>query len=492
MPSREHWLDLARKVDWEYGYVEEQEIFPTEVSGSPWLDHAAWADWNEVYRTTYREYIANQRAKDDGVMGVRSVLTKPHVRQELDLGWLQLVKFHNALFALSEYAAAVGELRMARFGRDSAWRTMATLGALDEIRHAQIPLLLGHDLLRLDGNFDWTHRAYHTTEWVMIAARHLFDDMILAADAIEVAVQLNFVFETGFTNLQFMAMSAMADGVHDHLFEKALLSIQTDEARHAQIGHPVLRTLIDNGELQRAQYLVEKMWWRSWRVLIALTGTSMEYLTPVWARTKSFRQFMEEWIIDQFMKNLAEFGLERPWFWELFLEELDYSHHSLQLGLYAYRPTLWFDVAMPNAEERVWLQSSYPQWEETFGSLWDEVDRSWKTKGEPETLGYALPALCNLCQLPTVFVRPGQNTACTATNNGRRYLFCSEPCRWIFLEELDRFGGHRSLVDRVVAGSAPAGLTDLFRWMSLEAPIETGKDLRRGVDQWRLNPVPHA
>ncbi len=492
MPSREHWLDLARKVDWDYRYVTEQEVFPTEISGSPWLARAAWAGWNEVYRTTYREYVANQRAKDESVMGVRSVLTKSHVRQELDLGWLQLVKFHNALFALSEYAAAVGELRMARFGRDSAWRTMATLGALDELRHAQIPLLLGHDLLGIDGNFDWTHRAYHTTDWVMIAARHLFDDMILAADAIEVAVQLNFVFETGFTNLQFMAMAAMADGVRDHLFEKALTSIQTDEARHAQIGHPVLRTLIDNGEAQRAQYLVDKMWWRSWRVLIALTGTSMEYLTPVEVRTKSFRQFMEEWIIDQFMKNLAEFGLERPWFWELFLEELDSAHHSLQLGLYAYRPTLWFDVAMPDAAERLWLASAYPRWEETFGTLWDEVDRSWQTKGEPDTLGYALPALCNLCQLPTVFVRPGQNTACTTTANGRRYLFCSEPCRWIFLQELDRFGGHKSVVDRVVAGLAPAGLPDLFRWMSLEAPTETGKDLRRGVDQWRLDPVPHA
>ena len=72
----------------------------------------------------------------------------------------------------------------------------------------------------------------------MIAARHLFDDMFLAADAIDVAIQLNFVFETGFSNLQFMAMAAMADGADDHLFEKALASIQTDEARHAQIGHP--------------------------------------------------------------------------------------------------------------------------------------------------------------------------------------------------------------------------------------------------------------
>src|ERR1700733_14804067 len=123
MPNRELWLDLARKVDWEYRYVEEHEVFPTEVSGIPWFVHATWAGWNEVYRTTYREYVANQRAKDESVMGVRSVLTKAHVRQELDLGWLQLVKFHNALFALSEYAAAVGELRMARFGRDSAWRT---------------------------------------------------------------------------------------------------------------------------------------------------------------------------------------------------------------------------------------------------------------------------------------------------------------------------------------------------------------------------------
>ena len=36
-------------------------------------------------------------------------------------------KFRNGAVALAEYAGAVAELRMARFGRDSAWRTMATL-----------------------------------------------------------------------------------------------------------------------------------------------------------------------------------------------------------------------------------------------------------------------------------------------------------------------------------------------------------------------------
>jgi toluene monooxygenase system protein A len=232
------------------------------------------------------------------------------------------------------------------------------------------------------------------------------------------------------------------------------------------------------------------MWWRCWRLLIALTGTAMEYLTPVRARTRSFKEFMQEWVVDQFMKNLADFGLERPWFWDLFIEELDDAHHSFQLGLYAYRTTLWFDIARPDAAERAWLADKYPEWPEVYGPFWDRLDRAWESDGEAGTLEFALPALCNLCQLPTLFVRPGRNTACTAEREGRRYVFCSEPCRWIFEQEATRFADHTSVVDRIVAGVAPGKLTDLHEWMGLHAPTETGKDLRRGLDPWRLEPVP--
>ncbi|HEV7828242.1 MAG TPA: toluene monooxygenase, partial [Pseudonocardiaceae bacterium] len=90
----------------------------------------------------------------------------------------------------------------------------------------------------------------------------------------------------------------------------------------------MMRTLLENGSRERAQYLVDKMWWRSWRLFLALTGTAMEYLTPLDARARSFKEFMSEWVIEQFMKNLAEFDLDRPWFWDLFIEELDYAHHS--------------------------------------------------------------------------------------------------------------------------------------------------------------------
>jgi toluene monooxygenase system protein A len=492
MLRRDDWLDLARKVNWTFKYVSEWDAFPPAVSGQPWLENAAWLDWSEVYKTTYREYVRNQRTKEEGVAAVRAALSKVHLQERLDPGWVQLVKFHDGMFALAEYAACVAELRMARFGRDSAWRMMATLGALDEIRHTQIPLLLSHDLLSFDGNFDWTHRAYHTNEWLIVGARHLFDDMILAADAVETAIELNFVFETGFTNLEFMAMAAMADRADHPLFERALASIQTDEARHGQIGHPVVRKLLESGAHERAQFLVDKMWWRSWRLMIALTGTAMEYLTPVSARTRSFKQFMEEWVIDQFMKNLAEFDLKRPWFWDLFVEEVDYAHHSFQLGLYGYRTTLWFDIARPNAEEREWLVDKYPDWERAFGTHWDRLETRWAKDGEAGTLEQSIPALCNLCQMPTLFIRPGRNTACTLTVDRRRYLFCSAPCRWIFEQELSRFAAHKSVVDRILLSEAPGSLRDLLEWMGVDPSTEAGKDMRRGLDPWRLAPVPRA
>jgi toluene monooxygenase system protein A len=487
---RDEWLDLARKVDWTFSYVDEREVYPEALSGAPWLAHSAWENWTEAYRTSYREYVENQRAKDDSVMAVRDALNKPRLNAGLDPGWLELVKFHSGVLALGEYAAVPAELRMARFGRDSAWRTMSLLGALDEIRHTQIPLLINHDLLRHDARFDWTHKAYHTNQWVILAVRHLFEDMFVAATAVDTALQLNFVFETGFSNLQFMALAAIADRADHHLFEKALTSIQTDEARHAQIGHPVLRTLLEEGFRDEAQFVLDKMWWRSWRGMLALTGPAMEYLTPLAARTRSFKEFMEEWVIDQFMKNLEDFGLERPWFWDTFVEELDCAHHSFQLGLYRYRTTLWFDVPAPDAAEREWLRAKYPDWGTTFEPLWDRVEAAWAAGDEAGTLSSALPALCNLCQMPALFMRPGRNTACTLSHGGRRYLFCSEPCRWIFQRQSDRFAGHRSVVDRIAAGEAPGELLDLHAWMGLDGPAEMGRDLRRGLDPWRMEPVP--
>ena len=414
MPSREHWLDIARKVDWDYRYVTEEEVFPTEISGSPWLAHAAWAEWNEAYRTTYREYVANQRSKDESVMGVRSVLSKSHSGKNSIPGWVQLLKFHYGALALAEYAGRGGRTadgplrprqRLAHDGdtgcarRDPAHADPVTARPRPPGTRRQLRL-------------DTPGLPHH--EWLMIAARHLFDDMFLAADAIEVAVQLNFVFETGFTNLQFMAMAAMADSAHDHLFEKALTSIQTDEARHAQIGHPVATHTHRQrrgtaGSIPRRQDVVALLAGvnRTHRHGHGVpdTGRGTHEVVPPIHGGMDHRPVHEEpgrvrprapLVLGAVPRGA---GLRPP---QPATRPLRVPHHPLVRRRHARR-----------RQSGLWLASAYPQWEETFGTLWDEVERAWETKGEPGTLGYALPALCNLCQLPTVFVRPGQNTACT-------------------------------------------------------------------------------
>src|SRR6185436_12549255 len=108
--------------------------------------------------------------------------------------------------------------------------------------------------------------------------------------------------------------SAVAHDVGDRMFEKMVQSIQTDEARHSQIGGPVLRKLCEHDKAY-AQYLVDKWFWRSWQFFAVVTGFAMDYLTPLAERKQSFREFVGEWIIGQFERMIHEYGLERPWYW---------------------------------------------------------------------------------------------------------------------------------------------------------------------------------
>ena len=40
MLKRSQWLENARKLDWEFSYVREEDVFPEVASGNPWLPHA--------------------------------------------------------------------------------------------------------------------------------------------------------------------------------------------------------------------------------------------------------------------------------------------------------------------------------------------------------------------------------------------------------------------------------------------------------------------
>lgn len=474
--ERSQWYDLCRDMNWSFKYVTEAEVFPEALSHSHGIPPADWWTWDEPYKITYGEYVQNQTRKEADVYSVRSALARSKIFENLDHGWKAAIVAHYGAITMPEYLATLGEARMGRFGRAAAWRNMALFGTLDEIRHGQIQFSFSHALLNKEPRFDWAHKAFHTNQWGAIALRHLFDDMLTANDAVSMAIQLTYVIETGFTNLQFLGLAADAMETGDVEFSALISSIQTDEARHAQQGEPTLRLLLEHGNKAEAQRLIDVMFWRGWRVFALLTGASMDYYTPLPHRRLSFKEFMLEWIVKQFNDQLHDLGLERPWYWELFLQELDWLHHALHLGTWFKRRTVWWNPdAGVSFAEREWLEAKYPGWHDRFGTFWQTIAENVRNGDVAHTHQETLFVVCNLCQIPmccpTIGVPPQ-----LVIYNGRVYTFCSDPCRWIFEQNPARYAGHLSIIDRFLAGDIqPANVAGVLAYMGLSA-AEQGSD----------------
>jgi len=222
--------------------------------------------------------------------------------------------------------------------------------------------------------------------------------------------------------------------------------------------------------------LIDVAFWRSWRVFALMTGMSMDYYTPLAHRRMSFKEFMLDWIIKQFTDQFRDLGLERPWYWELFLQELDWLHHAFHLGVWFKRPTVWWN---PNAgvstAERDWLEAKYPGWHNRFGTYWHTIAQNLRRGNIGHTHQETPFVVCNMCQLPlcapTVGAPPRQ-----LTRNGRAYTFCSDPCKWIFEQNPARYAGHLSFIDRFLAGHIqPPNMAGAAAYMGL-SPAEQGND----------------
>jgi toluene monooxygenase system protein A len=67
---------------------------------------------------------------------------------------------------------------------------------------------------------------------------------------------------------------------------------------------------------------------------------------------------------------------------------------------------------------------------------------------------------------------------------GRKYIFCSEPCRWIFERQPERYAAHLDVVKRVLAGLAPANLVGLLQQYFGLRFEDWGKDVHGGRYPW--------
>jgi len=473
---REKWYDIARDVDWDLSYVDYEAVFPEWLSGHGKIPREAWAKWDEPYKVTYPEYVATQREKETGAYSVKAVLQKSRVFDQLDEGWKSVAKMHFGGVALIEDLAVYAELRMARFGLAGAWRNMAVFGTLDETRHTQISLFFPHELIGKDPQYDWAHKAYQTNDWAIIAARAVFDGMMLNPNVVDVAIQLPFTFETGFTNVKLVALSADALESGDINFANMISSIQTDEARHSQQGGPTLEILVEH-DPKRAQWIIDKTFWASARLFSVLTGPGMDYYTPLEMRKQSYKEFMQEWIAGQFLDQIRDYGLKKPWYWDEFMAGLDTWHHSLHLGVWYWRPTVWWKPqAGVSPEERDWLREKYPEWEKQWGGIWDVIIDNVNANRMEQTLPETLPWLCNFCNLPIGTAASPYNDkypvrSYPLQHNGYTYHFCSHPCRQIWWEDRDTLH-NPTVIERLLGGQIqPPTVEGILGWMGLTPEI---------------------
>jgi toluene monooxygenase system protein A len=491
--SRGDWYDIARDTNWSPSFVSEEELFPKQMTGGFGVAREKWESYDEPYKTTYPEYVKIQREKDAGAYSVKAALERNKLIETGDPGWISILKSHYGAIALGEYAAMSAEARMARFGLAPGMRNTATFGMMDENRHTQLQLYFPHEHCNKDRQFDWAHKAYHTNEWAAIAAKHAFDDIFMGRDAVSIAVMLTFAFETGFTNMQFLGLASDAAEVGDYTFASLISSIQTDESRHAQIGGPALQILIENGKKEEAEKLIHIAIARTLRIFAILTGPAMDYYTPLCNRKHSFKEFMQEWIVGQFERSLLEMGLNLPWYWGKMIEEFDYQHHAYHLGVWFWRPTVWWNPAAGmTPEERDWLEEKYPGWNDTFGKCWDVIIENVLAGRMDKTLPETLPIICNMSQLPICAV-PGSGWNVrdySLEYEGRKYHFNSEIDRWVFEQDPLRYRDHMTVVDRLLAGKIqPPDLGGVLNYMNI-APGECGDDAHRfaWAEAYRANP----
>lgn len=488
--NRTDWYDIARNTNWTPKYVTEEQLFPPMMSGDLGIPVEKWETYDEPYKTSYMEYVGIQRQKDAGAYSVKAALEQNKLFETADPGWLTILKAHYGAIALGEYAAMSAEARMARFGRAPGMRNTATFGMLDENRHTQLQLFFPHAYVSKDRQFDWAHKAFHTNEWGAIAARAAFDDMFLGRNAVEIACMLTFAFETGFTNMQFLGLSADAAEAGDYTFSSLISSIQTDESRHAQIGGPTLKIMIEAGKKAEAQRMVEVGIARGWRLFAILTGPAMDYYTPLSHRKQSFKEFMQEWIIGQFERTLLDLGLDLPWYWDIMMKEIEYLHHGYHLGVWFWRPTVWWNPAAGvSPQERDWLEEKYPGWNDTFGKCWDVIADNLMNGKRELTYPETLPIIDTINQIPICNI-PGNGWSVKdhpLEYQGRLYHFQSEIDRWVFQQEPERYKGHMTLVDRFLAGMIqPMNLEGALQYMGL-APGERGDDAHNyaWIDQYK-------
>lgn len=440
--------DRVKSIDWDPTYipVEDKLVEKTRF-------HLEGLKPVDPFKTFVREYFDMEQEKDNrhyAILEASSRLSSG----EPDARWMEGMKFGLSNLSAIEYSAGRQMGRMARTVAPMELRQGYMMQVLDEMRHTQLEMnTLRHHMRswRDPAGYDVALRAAGTSVGGGIF-RAMCEDF-MTCDPVETSLGLQMFVETAYSNIFFVGLSTAAAAHGDNMLASTMLTIQSDEARHMANGWATLATLLqDDRNIPLIQQALDK--W-SWRTHMSF-GTGNNFFADYFVRNRqeSAKEMNMRWLFDEFYggfyQKLERYGIKQPKYLDRMIADQDYLSHSAAIYVFGAWPVFYHRMDPMTAEDMDWFEKKYPGWHERYGWFWEAYNQCTHPADAAliiDQLG-GLPNFCQVCQLPTIFPTPKDNTGRSHAHNGKNYIFCSAGCQEIFVNEPEHYKGFQGFLDR--------------------------------------------
>ena len=248
-----------------------------------------------------------------------------------------------------------------------------------------------HELVRWDPQFDWTHRFFHSNDWVAIAgappdrraAPRVESDRVRGRDELRVRDRLH---EPPVRRARGASRTASATACS----RRWCKSIQTDEARHAQIGRRGARDRRRARSARTRSTSSTSGSGGTWQFFAVVTGFAMDYLTPL-AASHDVVQGVHGGVGARPVRALARRRRPRE---AVVLGPVRREHrhlppHGLRERLHATARRCGSTVALPGPDERAWLAREYPATWRDIDPIWERISERWRAGGPERRVVHA-------------------------------------------------------------------------------------------------------
>lgn len=275
----------------------------------------------------------------------------------------------------------------------------------------------------------------------------------MTCDPVETSLGLQVFVETAYSNVFFVGLSSAAAAHGDNMLASTMLTIQSDEARHMANGWATLATLLqDDRNIPLIQQALDKWSWRTHMSFGIGNNLFADYF--VRNRQESAKEMNMRWLFDEFYggfyQKLERFGIKQPKYLDRMISDQDFLSHSAAIYVFGAWPVFYHRMDPMTSADMDWFENKYPGWHSRYGWFWEAYNECTHPSEAAliiQRLG-GLPNFCQVCQLPTIFPTPTDNTGRSHVHNGKNYVFCSEGCQAIFANEPAHYLGFQGFLDR--------------------------------------------